>query len=112
MHCANSDCCCDAFDMPGGSLWLMELELSDAEPIRSDDNGFPVCSLPMRCFWLCVQCSRRFVLSRWTPAGIVLVPRRAPDQPTAAGNHEFSDFKPPISIHASASFEAEFQEAV
>lgn len=112
MHCANLDCCCDTFDQPGGSLWLMELELSRDEAIESDDNGFPICSLPMKYFWLCVECSQRFVLSHWTAAGIVLTPKRNLIQHTVTRSAESPSSKPPIRIHASASFEAEFQEAV
>ena len=76
MHCANPDCCCDTFDLPGGSLWWMELEESRDQPIENEDNGFPICILPLKYFWLCAECSQRFVLSQWTPTGIVLVPRR------------------------------------
>ena len=112
MHCANPDCCCDTFDQPGGSLWLLELDVSRGQPIDSDDNGFPICSLPMKCFWLCVECSQRFVLSRWTPAGIVLARRRSLTEHGVTGSAESPGSKPPIRIHASGSFEAEFQEAV
>ena len=112
MHCANPDCCCDTFDLPGGSLWLMELEVSRDQSIENEDNGFPIRILPLKYFWLCIECSQRFVLSQWTPTGIVLAPRRSLVQRGIARYAESPGSKPPICVHASASFEAEFQEAV
>ena len=112
MHCANPDCCCDTFDRPGGSLWLMELEASRDQPIESEDNGFPIRILPLKYFWLCIECSQRFVLSQWTPTGIVLAPRRSLVQRGTARYAESPSSKPTIRVHASAGFEAEFQEAV
>jgi hypothetical protein len=112
MLCANPDCCCDTFDQPGGSLWLMELEESRDRSIESEDNGFPIRTLPLKYFWLCVECSQRFSLSQWTPEGIVLTPRRNLVQHSVARHAESPSSKPPIRVHASDSFEAEFQEAV
>src|SRR5580765_1658371 len=106
MHCANPSCCCGTFDQPGGSIWLLELELSRVDPLESDDNGFPIRSIPIKYFWLCVECSQRFVVSRWTQAGIVLSPRRDFIQHDVLKTAESPDSKPPISIHASASVEA------
>ena len=111
MHCANPDCCCDTFDLPGGSLWRMELEESCDQPIENEDNGFPIHILPLKYFWLCGECSQRFVLSRWTPNGIVLAPRCNIVQVSVSMYTESPSSKPPIRVHASASFEAEFQEA-
>ena len=48
MHCANPDCCCDTFDLPGGSLWRMELEESRDQPIENEDSGFPIRILPLK----------------------------------------------------------------
>lgn len=112
MHCANPECCCDTFDQPGGSLWLMELEESRDQPIESEDNGFPICTMPMKYFWLCVKCSQKLVLSRWTPAGIVLAPRYNHIQYSVARRAESPGSKSPIRFNAPASFAAEFQEAV
>ena len=111
MHCANPDCCCDTFDLPGGSLWRMELEESCDQPIENEDSGFPVCTLPIKYFWLCVECSERFVLSHWTPTGIVLVHRRTVGELGVTRRRVSPSSRPHIRVHASASFEAEFQEA-
>lgn len=111
MHCANSDCCCDTFDLPGGSLWRMELEEPGDQPIENEDNGFPIRIQPLKYFWLCDECSQRFALSRWTPTGIVLAPRCNIIQLSVAMYMESPSSKPPFRVHASASFEAEFQDA-
>lgn len=77
MRCANPECCCDFLDQPGGALWLKELELPRNQPSEDEDNGFPVRTRPMKYFWLCVACNERFVIGRWTSAGIILLPRRS-----------------------------------
>lgn len=107
MLCANSDCSRDIFDQPGGSLWQMELELCWGRSFEGEDNGFPICTQPMKCFWLCVQCSQKFVLQRWTPAGIVLAPVSRLIEHRAADTADRAS-KPPVRVHASASFEADF----
>jgi hypothetical protein len=111
MHCANPDCCCDTFDLPGGTLWRMELEESRTQPIENEDNGFPIRILPLKYFWLCDDCSKRFVLSQWTPTGMVLAPRCNHTQLGVETYLDSPSSMPPIRVHASASFEAEFQEA-
>lgn len=111
MHCANPDCRCDTFHLPGGTLWRMELEQSSDQLIEEEDNGFPIRILPLKYFWLCVECSQRFVLSQWTPVGIVLTPRCNLNQQRTARFAESSHSWPAIGVHASASFETEFQDA-
>jgi hypothetical protein len=110
MQCANSKCCCDLFDQPGGSLWLMELEVSCDELLDGDENGFPVCTLPTKYFWLCVDCSQKFVVRRWTRSGVVLSPK--PERYREASYSEPLFPKPPVRLRASARIEAELTEAV
>ncbi len=74
MLCANPDCCSGTFELPGGSIWWIELEESLERSFESDDNGLPTYALPTKYFWLCAECSQQFVLSRWKPRGIVLRP--------------------------------------
>ncbi len=112
IHCANTACSSGEFDQPGGSIWLMELEPSRDEPIGYDDNGFPINSRPHKYFWLCVECSRLFVLIRWTEAGIALAPKPNSAQHDGGMNAETQGLKPPIRIFASANIEEEFREAV
>jgi hypothetical protein len=76
MRCANPECRSDLSDQSGGSFRLMELEVSEDERIETEDNGFPVRTLPTKYFWLCVECNQKFVLSHWTPSGVVLLPRQ------------------------------------
>ena len=40
---------------------MMELETSSREFIDSEDNGFPIPTQPVRNFWLCIDCSEKFV---------------------------------------------------
>ena len=112
VHCANPACSNGEFDQPGGSIWLMELEPSRYEATGCDDNGFSINSRPHKYFWLCVECSRRFMIRQWTQAGIALVPRRNSNQHDAARDLESAASKPPIRIYASASVESDFREAV
>ena len=77
MRCANADCCCDSFELPGGSIRLMELDGPRGDLSESDDYGLPVRSRPVKCFWLCVECSRRFTLVVWTASGVILAPRHS-----------------------------------
>ena len=112
MRCANQDCCSALFDQPGGSLWLMELETSHTELMEGEDNGFPICSVPMKYFWLCVDCSQRFVLRRWTPSGIVLMPKPSREKCKTAEHSEPAASKCPVRVHASPRLEAELLEAV
>ncbi len=112
LQCVNPACSSSEFDQPGGSIWLMEFEVSHRELSGGDDNGFPINSMPLKYFWLCVECSQIFVLSRWTDAGIVLAPRPNFAGHDAARSAESQGSKPPIRIFASTNIESEFREAV
>lgn len=75
MYCANSRCGRIAQCLFDGTLWFVELELPPSARIAGDGEGFPVCTVPRRYFWLCRDCSRSMKIRRWTEAGIVLAPR-------------------------------------
>lgn len=74
MHCANSQCARLAQHLFEGTLWFVELELPPGARISGDGNGFPVCIVPSRYFWLCSDCSRSMKIHKWTRAGIVFWP--------------------------------------
>ncbi len=112
VHCANPACSSSEFDQPGGSIWLMEFEASRGYPTGGDDNGFPINSMPLKYFWLCVECSQIFVLSRWTEAGIVIATRPDSARHDVARSAESQGSKPPIRIFASVNIESEFREAI
>src|SRR3974390_130017 len=105
MLCANPECCSASFDQPGGSLWLMELEMDRDQEANSEDNGFPICTRPTKCFWLCVDCSEKYVLSRWLRSGVVLKPRRSGERHGPAKQRQQAAYRPPIRIYASSDLE-------
>jgi hypothetical protein len=108
MRCVNQECSCGLLDVPGGSVWLMQLEGSRDQPAEGDDNGFSVCTLPTKYFWLCADCSCRFVLSRWTPSGVVLAKNHADTHNGAVRRTWDPNTLSPLSVHASAQVEGEF----
>jgi hypothetical protein len=75
MRCANAGCCNSSFDLRRGALRLMELDISRDPLIENEDNGFPCRARPAKYFWLCIECSEKYSLCRWTPSGVVLVPK-------------------------------------
>lgn len=75
MRCANPLCCCDSPYLRSGSLHLLEMEVSADLMSQSDDKGFPMRLSPQRFFWLCADCTARFIPRRWTPSGIVFALR-------------------------------------
>jgi hypothetical protein len=108
MRCANPDCCCGLFDQPGGTIWLMQLEVPRDNPIESIDYGFPVSTLPTKYFWLCPDCSRRFILLRWMPTGVCLV-KKQPGVRSRAATRMGEAVSPfPFSVCASPQVEEEF----
>ena len=110
MHCANPDCCA-CFDQPGGSLWMMELETLSTDVLHGEDNGFPVSHQQIKYFWLCVSCSEKYVLHRWTPSGIVLLPISTLHRQSPATHAEPLVSKPPIRFHACRRLETELLES-
>ncbi len=108
MHCANPKCRCELFDMPGGSVWLMELELPDGQPTGDGEEAFPVSMSPRKYFWLCAACSRQFVLWRWTPSGVFLAQRQPGVRYGNAREMEGASNPFLVSVHASVQVEEEF----
>jgi hypothetical protein len=90
---------------------MMELEKSSREFINGEDNGFPIPTQPVRYFWLCTDCSEKFILHRWTPSGLVLLPRSAWDRQLPALHTEPGISKPPIRFRASPRLKAELVES-
>jgi hypothetical protein len=90
----------------------MALEASREEPNQREDNGFPICALTMKHFWLYIEYSQKYVLRRWTPSGLVLLlkPDRGPCK--NAAHIGPTGTKLPIRIYASACIEAELLEVV
>jgi hypothetical protein len=90
---------------------MMELETTSREVIHGEDNGFPVSHQQIKYFWLCIDCSEKYVLHRWTPSGIVLLPKSKWDRQSPAIHAEPHVSKPPIRFHASRQLEAELLES-
>ena len=90
----------------------MELQVKHDPAKAVEDNGFPVRTLPAKYFWLCVDCTQRYVLSCWTLSGVVLKPMRpgVPRGPAMQMRTEAS--KPPIRIYAPLDLEPAVEEAV
>ena len=105
MRCANPDCCCGLFDQPGGSIWLMQLETPCDQLMESVDYDFSVSTLPSKYFWLCADCSRRFILSRWTPTGVSLVKKQPNTHFRTATRME--DLVNPFPFSICASFQVD-----
>jgi hypothetical protein len=108
MVCANPNCSCRLFDVPGGTIWLLQLERPDVQPTDESDETFSIPSLRHKYFWLCAACSRRFVLQRWTPTGVLLAPKQLDARYTNAQNMEPMSSPFSVSVHASAQVEEEF----
>jgi hypothetical protein len=112
MLCVNPECCSASFDQPGGSLWLMELEMDRDQQANGEDNGFPICTRPTKCFWLCVDCSEKYVLSKWLRSGVVLKPKRPDVQYGLANQRQQATPRLPIRVYASVGLRDEFEKAV
>jgi hypothetical protein len=108
MVCANPKCRCGLFDMPGGSIWLLQLELPGGQPVGNGEEAFSVSKLPQKYFWICADCSRQFVLWRWTPSGVFLAQRKPGVQYRNTRDMEGASSLFPLSVHASAQVEEEF----
>ena len=76
MKCANAQCGRMADDIFTGTLRLVERKVPANGRLAGDEDGFPVCSVPSRYFWLCSECSASMEVRAWTGSQIVLGPRR------------------------------------
>lgn len=65
VRCANPACRQVAHDIFSGTLRLVELDVQPEERVSGDANGFPVCCVPSRYFWLCARCSETMKITGW-----------------------------------------------
>jgi hypothetical protein len=72
MQCANPKCSKELLYLREGRLELLEMKLHFHDQVPSDDDGFPLKSLPSRFFWLCGECAKTHIMKRWTTSGLVL----------------------------------------
>jgi hypothetical protein len=83
MRCANPQCSKELLYLREGTLNLLEMESRSVDQFQSDVGAFAMRSVPSKFFWLCGECTKTFILKRWTSAGLVLVLR---NQKTAGGD--------------------------
>ena len=74
-QCANPLCSKELLYFREGTLKLLELESHSDNRVRPDDGAFAMSSSPSRFFWLCGDCTKTHIITRWTTAGPVLVLR-------------------------------------
>lgn len=108
MNCANPDCRCGLFDRPGGSIWLMQLEVPHEQLVEDDRGAFTLRPAPTKCFWLCAECSEYFIVQRWTPVGVCLAEKKSSRRSTSIVGGVAAIDLAPFTFHASAQFEEEF----
>ncbi len=97
MRCANPKCNAAMMEAVGGTMTMLELELPPEARIERSEWGFPILCAPAKYFWLCEECSRLYLIRRWTTAGLLLQPRlvEASRREAAQGLAR----KPPASSH-------------
>jgi hypothetical protein len=117
MQCANPQCSQELLYLREGRVALLDLESHAHDQPRPDDGAFAMRSLPSRFFWLCGECTKTYVVKRWTSSGLVVVLRtrtgysnpdladrlhRRKDRAISAGldgrptSHEASAYMPPL----------------
>jgi len=74
-QCANSKCSKELLYLREGSLQLLELESDSDDQSKQDDGAFAMKPLRTRCFWLCGECSKTYIVKQWTTSGVVLMLR-------------------------------------
>jgi hypothetical protein len=74
-QCANPQCSKELLYLREGRLALLDMESHANDQPRPDDGAFAIRSLPSRWFWLCGDCTKTYVVKRWTTSGIVVVLR-------------------------------------
>jgi hypothetical protein len=75
MQCANPQCSQELLYLREGRVALLDLESHANDQPRPDDGAFAMRSLPSRFFWLCGECTKTYVVKRWTSSGLVVVLR-------------------------------------
>ncbi len=105
MHCANPKCSRYMQNIQQGTLVLLELDVPPDERIVRSESGFPVCTVPSKYFWLCSECSRLWIMKRWTPTGLVLEPAQ-PVQTlqTVLEKTRYEPLSEPLLPNAHSSF--------
>jgi hypothetical protein len=107
MNCANPACRCGLFDRPGGSIWLMHLD-EPREHLLKDSGTFSSVPAPTKCFWLCAECSRQFIVVRWTAEGLRLARKQTRTRGTTTVSGSANPELAPLTVHASTHIEEEF----
>jgi hypothetical protein len=74
-QCANPQCSKELLYLREGRLALLDMESHANDQPRPDDGAFAMRSLPSRFFWLCGECTKTYVVKRWTTSGLVVVLR-------------------------------------
>ena len=74
-QCANPQCSKELLYLREGRLALLDMESHASDQARPDDGAFAVRSLPSSFFWLCGECTKTYVVKRWTTDGLVVVLR-------------------------------------
>jgi hypothetical protein len=74
-QCANPQCSKELLYLREGRLALLEMESHANDQPRPDDGAFAMRSLPSRLFWLCGECTKTYVVKRWTTSGLVVALR-------------------------------------
>jgi hypothetical protein len=74
-QCANPQCSQELLYLREGRLALLDMESRTNDQPRPDDGAFAMRSLPSRLFWLCGECTKTYVLKRWTTSGLVVALR-------------------------------------
>jgi hypothetical protein len=74
-QCANPECSQELLYLREGRLALLDMESHANDQPRPDDDAFAMRSLPCRCFWLCGECTKTYVVKRWITSGLVVVLR-------------------------------------
>jgi hypothetical protein len=105
MQCANPQCSKELLYLREGRLELLELESHSHDQVSTDDDQFPIKSLPSRFFWLCGECMKTHVIERWTTSGLILesnVVKFAPRQTFSDGQSDYVASTMYSAISASA----------
>lgn len=78
MKCSNANCECQSDTLTRGTLYLLEFDDPTCKRLDGSEQGFPTCLSARRYFWLCASCSKRYMVKKWSGAGIVLEERMYP----------------------------------
>jgi hypothetical protein len=89
-QCANPQCSQELLYLREGRLALLDMESHASDQPRPDDGAFAMRSLPSSLFWLCGECTKTYVVKRWTTSGLVVVLRNrtGDNNPDLADRHQ------------------------